>query len=158
MAGIKFHPPFQKVHLEDPKYEENVAADQCAGFPVLIHCGTAKIARPYDLYPSGVRKILKYAPDIPIIMAHMGSFCMMKNPEETLDDLPENVFIDTAMSAELEDSGEFEEIIRKFGPERTMYGCDFRTGARKPRSQGSGTAAFPTARKRRCCGKTLRKY
>lgn len=36
---------------------------------------------------------------------------MMKNPEETLDDLPENVFIDTAMSAELEDSGEFEEII-----------------------------------------------
>ena len=131
MAGIKFHPPFQKVHLEDPKYEEMWRRINALGFPVLIHCGTAKIARPYDLYPSGVRKILKYAPDIPIIMAHMGSFCMMKNPEETLDDLPENVFIDTAMSAELEDSGEFEEIIRKFGPERTMYGCDFPYGSQK---------------------------
>lgn len=79
MAGIKFHPPFQKVHLEDPKYEEMWRRINALGFPVLIHCGTAKIARPYDLYPSGVRKILKYAPDIPIIMAHMGSFCMMKN-------------------------------------------------------------------------------
>lgn len=73
MAGIKFHPPFQKVHLEDPKYEEMWRRINALGFPVLIHCGTAKIARPYDLYPSGVRKILKYAPDIPIIMAHMGA-------------------------------------------------------------------------------------
>ena len=131
MAGIKFHPPFQKVHLEDPKYEEMWRKINELGFSVLIHMGTARIVRSYDLYPSGIRKILKFAPDIPIIMAHMGSFCMMKNPEETLDDLPENVFIDTAMSAELEDSGEFEEIIRKFGPERTMYGCDFPYGSQK---------------------------
>ena len=106
MAGIKFHPPFQKVHLEDPKYEEMWRKINELGFPVLIHMGTARIVRPYDLYPSGIRKILKYAPDIPIIMAHMGSFCMMKNPNEDLENLPENVFIDTAMSAELEEAGE----------------------------------------------------
>ena len=39
---------------------------------------------------------------------------MMKNPNENLENLPENVFIDTAMSAELEEAGEFEEIVRKF--------------------------------------------
>ena len=114
MAGIKFHPPFQKVHLEDPKYEE-----------------TARIVRPYDLYPSGIRKILKSAPDIPIIMAHMGSFCMMKNPDEDLENLPENVFIDTAMSAELEEAGEFEKIVRQFGTKRVLYGCDFPYGSQK---------------------------
>ena len=90
MAGIKFHPPFQKVHLEDPKYEEMWRKINELGFPVLIHMGTARIVRPYDLYPSGIRKILKSAPDIPIIMAHMGSFCMMKNPNENLENLPEN--------------------------------------------------------------------
>lgn len=115
MAGIKFHPPFQKVHLEDPKYEEMWRKINELGFPVLIHMGTARIVRPYDLYPSGIRKILKSAPDIPIIMAHMGSFCMMKNPDEDLENLPENVFIDTAMSAELEEAGEFEKIVRQFG-------------------------------------------
>lgn len=131
MAGIKFHPPFQKVHLEDPKYEEMWRKINELGFPVLIHSGTAKIPRPYDLYPSGVRRIVKYAPDIPIIMAHMGSFCMIKNPDETLDNLPENVFIDTAMSAELEEAGEFEDIVRKFGPKRVLYGSDFPYGSQK---------------------------
>ena len=131
MAGIKFHPPFQKVHLEDPKYGEMWRKINELGFPVLIHMGTARIVRPYDLYPSGIRKILKFAPDIPIIMAHMGSFCMMKNPDEDLENLPENVFIDTAMSAELEEAGEFEEIVRKFGTKRVLYGCDFPYGSQK---------------------------
>ena len=131
MAGIKFHPPFQKVHLEDPKYGEMWRKINELGFPVLIHMGTARIVRPYDLYPSGIRKILKSAPDIPIIMAHMGSFCMMKNPNENLENLPENVFIDTAMSAELEEAGEFEEIVRKFGTKRVLYGCDFPYGSQE---------------------------
>ena len=55
----------------------------------------------------------------------------MKNPDENLDDLPENVFIDTAMSAELEEAGEFEEIVRKFGTKRVLYGCDFPYGSQK---------------------------
>ena len=36
---------------------------------------------------------------------------MMKNPEETLDDLPENVFIDTAMSAEI---ASYDKSTEKF--------------------------------------------
>ena len=135
MAGIKFHPPFQKVHLEDPKYGEMWRKINELGFPVLIHMGTARIVRPYDLYPSGIRKILKFAPDIPIIMAHMGSFCMMKNPDEDLENLPENVFIDTAMSAELEEAGEFEKIVRQFGTKRVLYGCDFPYGSQKDQGQ-----------------------
>ena len=158
MAGIKFHPPFQKVHLEDPKYEEMWRKINELGFPVLIHMGTARIVRPYDLYPSGIRKILKSAPDIPIIMAHMGSFCMMKNPNENLENLPENVFIDTAMSAELEEAGEFEKIVRQFGTKRVLYGCDFPMAARKPQSRGSRTAAFRTAKRKTCCGKTRRRF
>ena len=59
MAGIKFHPPFQKVHLEDPKYGEMWRKINELGFPVLIHMGTARIVRPYDLYPSGIPKIFR---------------------------------------------------------------------------------------------------
>lgn len=147
MAGIKFHPPFQKVHLEDPKYEEMWRKINELGFPVLIHMGTARIVRPYDLYPSGIRKILKSAPDIPIIMAHMGSFCMMKNPDENLDDLPENVFIDTAMSAELEDAGEFEKIVRQFGTKQVLYGCDFPYGSQKAAIERIKDSSFSDSEK-----------
>ena len=31
MAGVKFHPPFQKVHLEDGKYRETMGEDQSSG-------------------------------------------------------------------------------------------------------------------------------
>ena len=147
MAGIKFHPPFQKVHLEDPKYGEMWRKINQLGFPVLIHMGTARIVRPYDLYPSGIRKILKYAPDIPIIMAHMGSFCMMKNPEENLENLPENVFIDTAMSAELEEAGEFEEIIGRFGTKRVLYGSDFPYGTQKAAIERIKDSSFTDSEK-----------
>ena len=147
MAGIKFHPPFQKVHLEDPKYEEMWRKINQLGFPVLIHMGTARIVRPYDLYPSGIRKILKFAPDIPIIMAHMGSFCMMKNPDEDLENLPENVFIDTAMSAELEDAGEFEKIVRQFGTKQVLYGCDFPYGSQKAAIERIKDSSFSDSEK-----------
>ncbi len=157
MAGIKFHPPFQKVHLEDPKYEEMWRKINQLGFPVLIHMGTARIVRPYDLYPSGIRKILKFAPDIPIIMAHMGSFCMMKNPDEDLENLPENVFIDTAMSAELEEDGEFEKIIRRFGTNGCFTAVIFPMAPRKPLLRGLRTAASRTVKRRICCGKMRRR-
>lgn len=147
MAGIKFHPPFQKVHLEDPKYEEMWRKINELGFPVLIHMGTARIVRPYDLYPSGIRKILKFAPDIPIIMAHMGSFCMMKNPDEDLENLPENVFIDTAMSAELEEAGEFEKIVRQFGTKQVLYGCDFPYGSQKAAIERIKDSSFSDSEK-----------
>ena len=147
MAGIKFHPPFQKVHLEDPKYEEMWRKINELGFPVLIHMGTARIVRLYDLYPSGIRKILKFAPDIPIIMAHMGSFCMMKNPDEDLENLPENVFIDTAMSAELEDAGEFEKIVRQFGTKQVLYGCDFPYGSQKAAIERIRDSSFTDSEK-----------
>ena len=147
MVGIKFHPPFQKVNLEDPKYEEMWRKINELGFPVLIHMGTARIVRPYDLYPSGIRKILKSAPDIPIIMAHMGSFCMMKNPNENLENLPENVFIDTAMSAELEDAGEFEKIVRQFGTKQVLYGCDFPYGSQKAAIERIKDSSFSDSEK-----------
>ena len=52
MAGVKFHPPFQKVHLEDGKYREIWERINHLGLPVLIHCGCAKVPSPYDLHPA----------------------------------------------------------------------------------------------------------
>lgn len=158
MAGIKFHPPFQKVHLEDPKYEEMWRKINELGFPVLIHMGTARIVRPYDLYPSGIRKILKSAPDIPIIMAHMGSFCMMKNPNENLENLPENVFIDTVMSAELEEAGSSRRSSGNSAQSECFTAVIFLMEARKPQSRGSRTAAFRTAKRKTCCGEMRRRF
>lgn len=74
---------------------------------------------------------LKICPGYPDHHGAYGKLLHDENPDGDLENLPENVFIDTAMSAELEESGEFEEIIRRFGTNRVLYGSDFPYGSQK---------------------------
>jgi len=131
MAGIKFHPPFQKVNLEDEKYVPMWEHINHLGFPVLIHCGSARISRPYDLFPEGAMKLVRHLSDVPVILAHMGGRSMDPCAEELLYRMPENVYIDTAMSAERQDKADFERIIGMFGPDRVVFGSDFPYGSQK---------------------------
>ena len=73
-------------------------------------------------------------PDVPVILAHMGGLSMDQTGEDRLYRMPENVYIDTAMSAEFQDKDEFERIAGSFGPDRVIFGSDFPMGARERRS------------------------
>ena len=44
---------------------------------------------------------------------------------------PENVFIDTAMSAEYHDAADFERLTSVYGPDRVVFGSDFPHGTQK---------------------------
>lgn len=131
MAGIKFHPPFQKVHLEDPRYADMWRHINYLGFPVLIHCGRARVAGEYDLFPSGAAGILPLLADVPVILAHMGGKSKDPKEEEILMTFPENVFIDTAMSAVNQAPEDFERIAEGYGPDRVVFGSDFPYGTQR---------------------------
>lgn len=131
LAGVKLHPPFQHVFLTDEKYTEMWKQINHLGFPVLIHCGQAKVKQPHDLFPSGVAKFLKYLPDVPVILAHMGGRSEDPEEEKILLDFPENVYVDTAMSAERGTMEEFERLTSLLGPERVLFGSDFPYGTQK---------------------------
>ena len=131
MAGVKFHPPFQKVHLEDGKYREIWERINHLGLPVLIHCGCAKVPSPYDLHPASAEEIVRHLPDVPVILAHMGGLSMDQTGEDRLYRMPENVYIDTAMSAEFQDKDEFERIAGSFGPDLVIFGSDFPYGSQR---------------------------
>ncbi|MBE5970958.1 MAG: hypothetical protein E7246_00355 [Lachnoclostridium sp.] len=131
MAGVKFHPPFQRVHLDDEKYIPMWQRISHLGFPVLIHCGRARGDGEYDLFPSGVAKFIKYLPDVPVVLAHMGGRSGNSEEEQILFGLPENVYIDTAMSAERQPQEDFERLASAMGPERVIFGSDFPYGTQK---------------------------
>lgn len=131
MAGIKFHPPFQKADLSSEKYIPMWKHINHLGFPVLIHCGGARTEGPYDLYSSGAAKFIKYLPDVPVVLAHMGGRSGKPEEEKILFDFPENVYIDTAMSAERQDPADFERLVSAMGPERVVFGSDFPYGTQK---------------------------
>jgi len=131
MAGIKFHPPFQKVDISDEKYIPMWKHINHLGFPVLIHCGRARGEGAFDLFPSGVAKFIRYLSDVPVILAHMGGRSGNPEEEKILFDFPENVYIDTAMSAERQEPEDFERLASAMGPERVVLASDFPYGTQK---------------------------
>lgn len=131
MAGIKFHPPFQKVDISDEKYIPMWKHINHLGFPVLIHCGRARVEGQFDLFPSGVAKFIKYLSDVPVVLAHMGGRSGNPEEEKILFDFPKNVFVDTTMSAERQEPADFERLVSAMGPERVVFGSDFPYGTQK---------------------------
>lgn len=131
MAGVKFHPPFQKVYLADESYREMWERINHLGFPVLIHCGQARVPGGFDFFPSDAAKIIPYLPDVPVILAHMGGRSGDPREEELLFGFPENVFIDSAMSAGRQELSDFERLTERMGPERVLFGSDFPYGTQK---------------------------
>ena len=131
MAGIKFHPPFQKLDISDEQYIPMWKHINHLGFPVLIHCGRARVEGEFDLYPSGIAKFIRYLSDVPVVLAHMGGRSGKPEEERILFDFPENVYIDTTMSAERQDPADFERLVSAMGPERVVFGSDFPYGTQK---------------------------
>lgn len=152
MAGIKFHPPFQNVCLDDEKYIPMWKHINYLGFPVLIHCGSARISRPFDLFPAGAAKIIRHLPDVPVILAHMGGRSMDPGEEDFLYRMPENVYIDTAMSAERQDKSDFERIIELYGPDRVVFGSDFPYGSQKAAIRFIRDTGFSDSEKEKMLG------
>lgn len=157
LAGVKFHPPFQKVCLEDEKYTDMWRRINHLGLPVLIHCGSARTPRPYDLYPEGAAKLIRWLPDVPVILAHMGGRSMDPCAEECLYRMPENVYIDTAMSAERQDKADFERIIAAYGPDRVVFGSDFPYGSQRAAIRFIRETGFSEAEKAKILGENAAK-
>lgn len=157
MAGIKFHPPFQRADLTDERYIPMWKHINHLGFPVLIHCGRARGEGIYDLFPSGVAAFIRYLPDVPVVLAHMGSRCGRKEEEEILFSFPENVYIDTAMSAERQEMADFERLAAAMGPERVVFGSDFPYGTQKAAIEFIRNSSFSDHEKAMMLGGTAEK-
>lgn len=157
MAGIKFHPPFQGADFSDERYKDMWRHINHLGFPVLIHCGRARKERPWDMFPSDVAKILKYVPDVPVILAHMGGRSKDPGEEKILFQFPENVYVDTAMSAEHQDPSDFERIASAMGPERVLFGSDFPYGTEKAAIAYIRNSSFSEREKAMMLGGNARK-
>jgi len=152
MVGVKFHPPFQKVRLDDEKYIPMWKHINHLGFPVMIHCGHARVDGTYDLFPSGVAKFLRYVSDVPVVLAHMGGRSEDPREEELLLTFPENVYIDTAMSAKFQAMEDFERLAAAYGPERVVFGSDFPYDTQANAIQYIENSSFSDAEKSKILG------
>ncbi|MCR5255399.1 MAG: amidohydrolase family protein [Acetatifactor sp.] len=134
VRGIKIHPVFQNVFLDDIRYKRIIDCACEYDLAIMTHAGY-DIGFPGD-YRSGVSHILSVIKELKprkLILAHMGGW---DEWEKVLDEIAGlDVYLDTSFSVTKlrKKSGEietmlhpdlFKEIVKKHGAGHILFGSD----------------------------------
>lgn len=136
--GVKIHPVYQNVAIDDPRFVRILARCGELGLIVVMH-GGADIGFPgvTKCSPAMLRSALRQSGPVTLIAAHMGGWRNWQEVPEML--LDTGVYLDTAYSLGaisplddhyapeelpmLEDT-RFVELVRIFGSQRVIFGTD----------------------------------
>ena len=121
LHGVKLHPDFQCFDIDDPKAFPLYAACERKHLPILFHTGDARYT--YSA-PHRLRNIAEKFPNLLCVGAHFGGHKNWAEAMETLKDLP-NVLFDTSSTLNFITPEKATAMIRYFGADRFMWGCDF---------------------------------
>ncbi len=123
IKGIKLHPDFQKVYIDDPAVIETLRLCARYNLIAMIH-GGLDISYPEinKSTPEKLKRILPLLGDAVIIFAHMGGFGYFEQSVRFLAD--SDVFIDTAAVCDIFPSDTIKSVIDKFTPNRVLFGSD----------------------------------
>lgn len=139
LKGIKIHPVYQDVDIDDVRYLRIL--DKCGqlGLIVLTHAGLdVGFPGKVNCSPAMIRHAVEQVGPVKLVLAHMGGW---RNWDEVLDNLADtDVYIDTSFSLgrmsrlddgyytdaqlELLNGEQFCAIVRGLGAHRVLFGTD----------------------------------
>lgn len=120
LVGVKIHPDFQKLAIDEPHCIDTYRAIAKRGMPVLFHMGDNR----YDFSsPERLTNLLRQVPDLRVVAAHFGGWNAWQRSLRHIQ--PENVMYDTSSSLGMTDRDMILRLIETIGPERLMFGTDF---------------------------------
>lgn len=120
IRGVKIHPDYQKVHIDDPGVIDMYRAIAAAGLPVLFHMGDFR----YDYSaPERLTNLIRQVPDLVAIAAHFGGWQSWDRSRAHIQ--PENVFYDTSSSLMYIDKDRALDLMDTLGADRFVFGTDF---------------------------------
>ena len=120
LKGIKLHPDFQRVHIDDERMLSFYQEANRRNLPVLFHTGDK---RTDFSSPVRLMNVINKIPDFTCIAAHLGGYSEWEDAKKDLRGT--NVYIDTSSSLFAVTKEEALESIHHFGVDRTMFGTDF---------------------------------
>ncbi|MDO4733400.1 MAG: TatD family hydrolase [Bacillota bacterium] len=126
LLGVKFHPQYQEVYIDDPRVERMIRLATELGLPLIFHAGDDP-GLPPPLYASVERisRLLERLEDLPemrLIAAHMGGYREWDAVEALL--LGRNLYFDTAFVFGLAEREQILRIIEGHGWQRILLGSD----------------------------------
>ncbi|GHV21778.1 amidohydrolase [Planctomycetales bacterium] len=122
VRGLKLHPDFQKIWLDDPQLSPMFEA--AAGrFVMMFHIGDER--RPDENFssPQKLAAIKRRFPQLTMIAAHLGGYLHWRHVVEAFAGL--EIFVDTSSALPFIDDDLLTEIRLNIPLDRWLFGSDF---------------------------------
>ena len=124
ICGIKIHPDYVRVPVDDPRYDRIFSLAEERGFFVVTHTGFDPVS-PNCVHATaqGLLAVVKRHPNLTLIAAHMGGIGQTKEVLDLLVGTP--IWFDTSLSALREKEwGELYKILKEHPTDRILFGTD----------------------------------
>ncbi len=123
LPGIKLHPDYQGVMIDDARYMNIIEYANELGLVILVHAGIdIGLPEPVHCPPDKARKVLDTIKPQKLILAHMGGW---KQWDEVYEYLAgEQVYLDTAFSFDYMEQELFMKLREKHDKNKILFATD----------------------------------
>lgn len=123
LKGIKLHPDYQQVFIDDIRYLRIIDRAAERGLIISVHAGLdVGLPEPIHCTPERALLVLEQVGPDKLILAHMGGYGCWDEVEELL--VGRKVYFDTAYSFRHMEDEQFMRIVRAHGADRILFATD----------------------------------
>ena len=123
LPGIKLHPDYQGVMIDDPRYMKIIEYADSLDLMIMVHAGVdIGLPNPVHCPPDKARKVLDTLKPKKLILAHLGGWKQWEDVYELL--AGEHVYFDTSFTFDYIEQELFLEILKKHGSEKVLFATD----------------------------------
>lgn len=122
IRGLKLHPDFQKINLDDPRMME-IFEHFGDEFLFMFHIGDIGDPQKNCSSPHKLAKVLDTFPQMTVIAAHFGGLHQWQYVVEQLKG--RRFYMDTSSSFDFIEQRYIDDICNVFGKESLLFGSDY---------------------------------
>lgn len=123
LPGIKLHPDYQGVMIDDARYMNIIEYANELGLVILVHAGIdIGLPEPVHCPPKKARKVLDTIKPQKLILAHMGGWKQWDDVYEYL--AGEQVYLDTAFSFDYMEQEMFMKLWERHDKDKILFATD----------------------------------
>lgn len=123
LLGIKIHPDYQGVMIDDVRYMNIIEYASSQGLIIVTHAGIdIGLQDPVHCPPDRMRKVLDTIKPEKMVLAHFGGWQQWEEVYEYL--AGENVYLDTAFTFDYIAREQFLKILNKHDKEKILFATD----------------------------------
>ncbi len=123
LPGIKLHPDYQKVMIDDERNMRIIEYADSLGLMILVHAGIdIGLPEPVHCPPDKVARVIDALKPKKMILAHLGGWKQWEDVYECL--AGKQVYFDTSFILDYIEQELFLKILNKHGHEKVLFATD----------------------------------